>query len=509
MALSLLDLPWLVLDNILQYSDYFAYLPLCLTCKALHHPAKMLLYRYSAYTMKSGKGPFLYITQPPVEELKWEHVLQNRFFQQETWTYGQNVRYYLARDPKGFNHLLRWVPLHLHRLILEVYPWIWVHPQIIHPATVVEEIQIIIRDLWGDYDISKSIPPNLDIFQGLVSLKINNCQTFHCESQNILDCLHCPQLKRLEIDGDLTNWQNVRVGGNLRQLESIRFAVGAYSALDHRRLLDEMAESESWSTLQAFMEQRIHVRIVDRGERDNLDTFRFLQTARLFGSQGAAEYEVSDWLLRGARYFWTYLPQKASYSFDFRGFDAHTRELTLKLLKQLPFTATIDVKFNVRKSCCFPSLIELLPLRTRRLEVFLYEEVGLQFFPQLLSSFDGLVYFGCHLRSRIVFDNFKPWSPAEVMDFTVPLTDFLEQHNSCFSNDFLFKRCGEYTWTRVKYNRWEEKRTSLERDYSIYVGTEEFRKLSKGWFRCNPSLQEIEFKVWECQSELNPLFPFY
>ena len=511
MALSLLDLPWLVLDNILQYSDHFAYLPLCLTCKALHHPAKMLLYRYSAYTKKRGKRPFLFITEPSVEELESEHILQNRFFQEETWTYGQNVRYYLATDSKGFNHLLRWVPLHLHRLILEVDPRNWVHPQIIHPATVVEEIQIIIKDLWGDYGITaKSIPPNLDIFQGLVSLKINNYQAFPCESQYIMDCLHCPQLKRLEIDGDLGNWQHVRVGGNLPQLESVRFTLGAYSALDHRRLLDKMTESESWSTLQAFMEQRIHVRIVDRGGRDNLETFRFLQTARLFGPRGAAEYEASDWLLKGARYFWSYLPQKLSYSFDFRGFDAHTRELTLKLLKQLPFSAAIDVKFNFRKGCCLPSLIELLPQRTRRLEVFLYEAVGLQFFPQLLSSFDGMTYFACHLRSRIVFDNFKPWSPAEVIDFIVPRrADFVEQHDSCFSNDFLFKRCGEYTWTRVKYNRWEEKRTSFKRDNSIYVGTEEFRKLSKGWFRCNPSLQEIEFKVWECQSELSSLFPFY
>ena len=74
MALSSLDLPWLVLDNILQYSDYFAYLPLCLTCKALHHPPKMLLSRYSAYTKKGGKGPLLLMTKPSVEELKSEHV---------------------------------------------------------------------------------------------------------------------------------------------------------------------------------------------------------------------------------------------------------------------------------------------------------------------------------------------------------------------------------------------------------------------------------------------------
>jgi len=247
-----------------------------------------------------------------------------------------------------------------------------------------------------------------------------------------------------------------------------------------------MAKSESWSSLQTFMEQRIHIRIVDRGERDNLATFWFLESALRFGSRAAAEHQVSDWLLRGARYFWTFLPKRCSYSFNLKDFGAPARDLALKILKQLPFSGSIDVKLSLWKSCFAPSLVELLPQRTRRLEVFLHETVGLQFFPQLLSSFDELTYFVCNIPSRTVSDVVKSWSSAQLTDFSIPLVDFGRQNHFFYSNDFLYKRQGGFIWTRVKHAQWAKRRIPIARDitYFIYVRTEEFRKISKKWFRC-------------------------
>src|SRR5277367_321546 len=122
MTLSFLELPWLVLDNILQHADHSAYLPLCLICKALHHPAKMMLYRYSAYTKKK-------VTEASrvtgIKEFNWEKILQQKFFEQDTWGYTQNVRYYSATDSKQLNHLLQWIVLHLRSLILEADPSDW------------------------------------------------------------------------------------------------------------------------------------------------------------------------------------------------------------------------------------------------------------------------------------------------------------------------------------------------------------------------------------------------
>jgi len=83
------------------------------------------------------------------------------------------------------------------------------------------------------------------------------------------------------------------------------------------------------------MKQKIHIRVVDLGERDEVDTFLFLETAVRFGSQNVAEQQVSDWLLQGAQYFWSDLLKKSSYFFDLRHFDATSRDLVLKILKQV------------------------------------------------------------------------------------------------------------------------------------------------------------------------------
>src|SRR5271155_379999 len=123
------------------------------------------------------------------------------------------------------------------------------------------------------------------------------------------------------------------------------------------------------------VERGLHVRIADRGDRDEESTFRFLNVALLFASETEVR-QVYDWLLRGAKYFWPFLANKLSYPFDFKGFEARTRDLNLKLLKQLPFSKTSNLTISLWSSdtaLLLPSFMELLPKGTCHFEVYLHD----------------------------------------------------------------------------------------------------------------------------------------
>jgi hypothetical protein len=303
MALSVLDLPDLVLDNVLRYVDYSAYLPLCLTCKALHWPAKEMLYRFSAYT--KNRGPEIeFFHEDKVllfEKLRGERSLCEKLFQEETRTYARYIRYYSARDPESCKKILQRVPMYLYRLILEVDPKYWMTMPIVsvHPSMVVEELDILPVSC-SDYAQHLHVP-NLTLFHGLVSLKIGPVGGWKRESQITLNRLCCPQLKRLELGAEVDDWK-VIVGNNLPHLESIRFTIRTNSALWHKRLIDQLPQLESWLYLQRYVERGLYVRIADRGDRDEEPTFRFLNVALLFASETEVR-QVYDWLLRGAKYF--------------------------------------------------------------------------------------------------------------------------------------------------------------------------------------------------------------
>jgi hypothetical protein len=362
-----------------------------------------------------------------------------------------------------------------------------------------------------------------------VSLKIGPAAGgWDPESQITLDHLCCPQLRRLELGVEVDDWK-VIVGDNLPHLESIRFTIARYSALRDRRLIDQLPQLslESWHYLQRYVERGLHVRIADRGDRDEESTFRFLNVALLFGSETEVR-QVYDWLLRGAKYFWPFLSDKLSYSFDFKDFEANTRDLTLKLLKQLPFSKTPHLTISLWSSDIadlLPSLMELLPKRTCHLEVYLQDKVNADILPSLVSSldyFEKLTCFKCHLASRVMNGGITPWPSAKVIDFSLPMTKFRKNIDRdrkrlefLFSNEFRFERQDGFTWTHVKH----VKSLFLENEsvgpfrlkditFDIYEGTLEMRKATKEWFKRHPSLQEIEITLWGWRSYDGPVFPF-
>ena len=527
MALSFLDLPVLVLDNILRYVDYSAYLPLCLTCKALHWPAKEMLYRFSAYTKNKGPAIESFHEDKVLlsQKLRGERSLCEKLLQGETGTYARYIRYYSARDPEACSYLLQRVPLYLYRLILQVDPKYWMKAPIVsvHPATVVEELDIV-PVLYSEYDQYLHVP-NLTLFHGLVSLKIGSVEAlaWRPASQITLDHLCCPQLRRLELGAEVDDWK-VIVGDNLPHLESIRFTIPRDSAWRHKRLIDQLPQLESWLYLQRYVERGLHVRIADRGDRDEESTFRFLNVALLFGSETEAR-QVYDWLLRGAKYFWPFLADKLSYSFDFKGFEANTRDLSLKLLKQLPFLKTPHLTISLWSSdtaLLLPSLMELIPKRTCHFEVYLQDEVDADILPSLVSSldyFEKLTHFTCNLASRVVRGGITPWPSARVIDFSLAMTKFRKQMDIdrkrsefLFSNEFLFDRKDGFTWTHVKHFFLEKEIVGPIRrkgiTFDIYEGTLEMRKATKEWFKRHPSLQEIKITAWGWPSYNDVVFPF-
>ena len=482
-----------------------------------------MLYRFSAYT--KNKGPEIESFHEDkvllFQKLRGEWSLCEKLFQEEmAGTHARYIRYYSARDPEACNYLLQRVPLYLYRLILEVDPKYWMKVPIVsvHPATVVEELDIVPVP-FGEY-VQHLHVPNLTLFHGLVSLKIGSVEAYLPESQITLDHLWCPQLKRLELGARLDDWK-VIVGDNLPHLESIRFTIPRYSEWGPKWFIDQLAQLESWLYLQRYVERGLHVRIADRGDRDEESTFRFLSVALLFASETEVR-QVYDWLLRGAKYFWPFLADKPSYSFDFKGFEAPTRDLTLKLLKQLPFSKTRHLTISLWSSDTLPSLMELLPKRTCHLEVYLQDKVDADILPSLVSSldyFEKLTRFTCNLASRLVHGGITPWPSARVIDFSLPMTKCRKQFDRdrkrlefLFANEFLFERQDGFTWTHVKHLFLEKEIVGpfgrKDITFDIYEGTLEMRKATKEWFKRHPSLQEIEITLWGWRSYKDSVFPF-
>jgi hypothetical protein len=325
------------------------------------------------------------------------------------------------------------------------------------------------------------------------------------------------------LEAEVDDWK-VIVGDNLPHLESIRFTIGRYSALQHKRLIDQLRQFDSWLYLQRYVELGLYVRIADRGDRDEEPTFRFLNVALLFASETEVR-QVCDWLLRGAKYFWPFLTDKLSYSFNFRGFEANTRDLTLKILKQLPFSKTPHLTISLWSSdtaVSLPSLMELLPKRTSHFEVYMHDVVDADILPSLVSSldyFDKLTYFTCNLASRVMHGGITPWLSARAIDFSLPMTKFRKQVDRdrkrlefLFANEFLFERQDGFTWTHVKHLFLEKEIGGPFRlkdiTFDVYEGTLEMRKATKEWFERHPSLQGIEITLWGWRSYDGPVFPF-